>query len=61
MAHEARTDWSMLLGSVFLLMVGAGPCSWMRYERTISKTETIFKQSEYTAELNPVARRRCFG
>jgi putative oxidoreductase len=26
MAHEARTDWSMLLGSVFLLLVGAG--SW---------------------------------
>jgi uncharacterized membrane protein YphA (DoxX/SURF4 family) len=24
MAHEARTDWSMLLGSLFLLMVGAG-------------------------------------
>ncbi len=24
MAHEARTDWSMLLGSVFLLLVGAG-------------------------------------
>jgi uncharacterized membrane protein YphA (DoxX/SURF4 family) len=27
MAHEARTDWSMLLGSVFLLLVGAGPLS----------------------------------
>jgi putative oxidoreductase len=27
MAHEARTDWSMLLGSVFLLIVGAGPWS----------------------------------
>jgi uncharacterized membrane protein YphA (DoxX/SURF4 family) len=26
MAHEARTDWSMLLGSIFLLAVGAG--SW---------------------------------
>jgi uncharacterized membrane protein YphA (DoxX/SURF4 family) len=24
MAHEARTDWSMLLGSLFLLVVGAG-------------------------------------
>jgi uncharacterized membrane protein YphA (DoxX/SURF4 family) len=24
MAHEARTDWAMLLGSVFLLVVGAG-------------------------------------
>lgn len=27
MAHEARTDWSMLLGSIFLLIVGAGPFS----------------------------------
>lgn len=27
MAHEARTDWSMLLGSIFLLVVGAGPWS----------------------------------
>jgi uncharacterized membrane protein YphA (DoxX/SURF4 family) len=24
MAHEARTDWSMLLGSLFLLIVGSG-------------------------------------
>jgi uncharacterized membrane protein YphA (DoxX/SURF4 family) len=23
MAHEARTDWAMLLGSIFLLLVGA--------------------------------------
>jgi uncharacterized membrane protein YphA (DoxX/SURF4 family) len=27
MAHDARTDWSMLLGSLFLLIVGAGPVS----------------------------------
>jgi uncharacterized membrane protein YphA (DoxX/SURF4 family) len=27
MAHEARTDWAMLLGSIFLLVVGAGPWS----------------------------------
>lgn len=27
MAHEARTDWSMLLGSIFLLIVGGGPWS----------------------------------
>jgi putative oxidoreductase len=26
MAHEARTDWSMLLGAAYLLIVGAG--SW---------------------------------
>lgn len=34
MAHEARTDYSMLLGSIFLLIVGAGPWSldaiWLR-------------------------------
>lgn len=27
MAHEARTDWSMLLGALCLLIVGAGPWS----------------------------------
>jgi len=36
MAHEARTDWSMLLGSVFLLIVGAGSLSidaWLTRRR----------------------------
>lgn len=27
MAHEARTDWAMLLASIFLLIVGAGALS----------------------------------
>jgi len=27
MAHEARTDWSMLLGALFLLIVGGGAWS----------------------------------
>jgi hypothetical protein len=27
MAHEARADWSMPLGALFLLIVGAGPWS----------------------------------
>jgi uncharacterized membrane protein YphA (DoxX/SURF4 family) len=27
MAHEARTDWSMLLGSIFLVIVGGGKWS----------------------------------
>lgn len=27
MAHESRTDYAMLLGSVFLILVGAGPWS----------------------------------
>jgi uncharacterized membrane protein YphA (DoxX/SURF4 family) len=36
MAHESRTDWSMSLGSLFLLMVGAGPWSldaWLMSRR----------------------------
>lgn len=28
MAHEARTDFAMLLSSIFLLIVGAGKWSW---------------------------------
>jgi uncharacterized membrane protein YphA (DoxX/SURF4 family) len=28
MAHEARTDWSTLLGSVFLLITGGGGWSF---------------------------------
>jgi uncharacterized membrane protein YphA (DoxX/SURF4 family) len=28
MAHESRTDWSMTLGALFLLVVGAGPWSF---------------------------------
>ena len=31
MAHDARTDWSMLLGSVFLLVMGAGRWSIDNY------------------------------
>jgi uncharacterized membrane protein YphA (DoxX/SURF4 family) len=27
MAHESRTDWSMTLGSLYLLIAGAGPWS----------------------------------
>jgi putative oxidoreductase len=27
MAHEARTDYSMMLGAIFLLIVGSGPVS----------------------------------
>jgi hypothetical protein len=27
MVHEARTDFSMWLGSLFLILVGAGPLS----------------------------------
>ena len=31
MAHEARTDFCMLLGSVFLLIVGSGPWAFDRH------------------------------
>lgn len=37
MAHESRTDFSMLLGSLFLLMVGGGPVSldaWLTGKQT---------------------------
>jgi putative oxidoreductase len=37
MAHEARTDFSMLLGLIFLLCVGAG--SWSVYSRLAARTE----------------------
>jgi uncharacterized membrane protein YphA (DoxX/SURF4 family) len=30
-AHESRTDWSMLLGLLFLLIVGGGRCRWMPF------------------------------
>ena len=33
MAHEARTDYAMLLGSIFLLVVGAG--SWSLDAKTV--------------------------
>ncbi len=33
MAHEARIDFAMLLGSAFLLIVGAGPWSMDRTQR----------------------------
>jgi len=33
MAHEARVDFAMLLGSAFLLIVGAGPWSIDRTQR----------------------------
>jgi len=38
MAHEARTDWSMLLGSIFLLIVGAGKFSIDYY---LSKSKNV--------------------
>ena len=41
MAHESRTDFSMLLGSVFLLIEGPGPLSLdhMLFNRLSAKTE----------------------
>jgi len=40
MAHEARTDFAMLLGSIFLLLVGGGP--WSLDQKIMqSRTEGI--------------------
>lgn len=40
MAHESRTDWSMLLGSLFLLVVGAGAWSLdARLARSLRKAD----------------------
>ena len=39
MAHEARTDWAMLLGSIFLLVVGAG--AWSLDARLMSKLRPL--------------------
>jgi uncharacterized membrane protein YphA (DoxX/SURF4 family) len=39
MAHEARTDFSMLLGSLFLLIVGGGAWSIDRW--LVSKTSRV--------------------
>jgi putative oxidoreductase len=33
MAHEAHVDYAMLLGSAFMLIVGAGPWSVDRVQR----------------------------
>jgi uncharacterized membrane protein YphA (DoxX/SURF4 family) len=39
MAHEARVDYSMLLGSIFLLIVGAG--LWSADARLSAKTTAL--------------------
>jgi len=39
MAHEARTDFSMLLGSLFLLIVGGG--AWSIDRRLVSKASRV--------------------
>ncbi|RPI16697.1 MAG: DoxX family protein [Acidobacteriales bacterium] len=39
MAHEARTDFSMLLGSLFLLIVGAG--CWSLDARVAHRGQTV--------------------
>jgi putative oxidoreductase len=43
MAHEARTDWAMLLGSAFLVLVGAG--AWSLDARlSASRRQTLWQQ-----------------
>jgi uncharacterized membrane protein YphA (DoxX/SURF4 family) len=38
MAHEARTDFSMLLGLIFLVMVGGGPWALDHFRRRPNQT-----------------------
>jgi uncharacterized membrane protein YphA (DoxX/SURF4 family) len=43
MAHEMRTDWAMLLGSIVLLIAGSGPWALdrpLRSDRTSTATES---------------------
>jgi uncharacterized membrane protein YphA (DoxX/SURF4 family) len=39
MAHAARTDWSMLLGSIFLLVIGSGKFSLDKYFSNKKETD----------------------
>ena len=40
MAHEARTDWSMILGLIFILIVGSGQWSLdERHSRSIVRND----------------------
>jgi hypothetical protein len=41
MAHETRTDFSMLLGSLFLFIVGPG--TWNRFHRPGTGNSTAFQ------------------
>jgi putative oxidoreductase len=45
MAHEARTDYTMILGSIFLLVVGAGPWSVDRLLARVSAAEPVRNRS----------------
>jgi putative oxidoreductase len=47
MAHEMRTDWSMLLGSLFLVIVGAGRVS---LDYRIASRQTIESEIEPGSE-----------
>jgi uncharacterized membrane protein YphA (DoxX/SURF4 family) len=46
MAHEARTDWAMLLGSILLLIVGAGKFSIDSLISSLSKKRNLDKKNE---------------
>jgi putative oxidoreductase len=43
MAHEARTDWSMLLGLIFLMIAGSGKFS---FDNILSKTPLKLPKGE---------------
>lgn len=55
MAHEARVDFSMLLGGIFLLLVGSGKYSLDYY---ILKKKSKIKQKKHPLSRGVSAKRR---
>jgi uncharacterized membrane protein YphA (DoxX/SURF4 family) len=50
MAHEARVDWSMILGSIFLLIVGGGAWS---LDGSIEKPRPMIAGMQATEVIRP--------
>jgi putative oxidoreductase len=42
MAHDSRTDWAMLFGSLFLLIAGGGRCSFDAWFSAKQKSDSGF-------------------
>ena len=53
MAHEARADWSMLLGALFLSIVGAGPWS---LDHRLARASSGSHDRQRPTDLNPTPR-----
>ena len=66
MAHEARTDWSMLLGALFLLLVGAGrgrlmSCSQKPVHATAQGRNAMDSTERTTAAVTTAVSSQAFG